>query len=129
MMSSSDPARVPRPRQHPEGLLSISVSPPGAPAVVVLVGEVDVATAPHLRSTVGELLAAGRNHIIIDLDGVTFLDAAALNTLITATSSAADAGGALHLTHHPRCMQLLAFTGETHLVNVTRSLRTSTNRP
>jgi len=101
--------------------LRISVRPGDGPDVVELAGEVDLATAPLLRSTIRRLLTDGRNHITVDLDGVTFLDSAALSVLINATSDVSQAGGTLHVKHHPRCLLLLKITGETHRVNVTGS--------
>ena len=91
--------------------------------VVVLVGELDTATAPTLRSTIDRLLITGRTHIVVDLDGVTFLDAAALDVLITATAAAALAGGRLQVSQHPRFLLLLDFTCETHRVDVLGAVR------
>ncbi len=110
-------------QEQPRIPLHISVVPADDGDVVVLVGEVDIATAPRLRSTIDQLLNAGRNRIIVDLAAVTFLDAAAIDALITATCAAALAGGKLHITHHPGFMRLLKFTCETHRVNVALSLQ------
>jgi anti-sigma B factor antagonist len=85
--------------------------------VVVLTGEIDVSTAGQLRSTIGELLDQGRHHLLVDLEGVTFVDAAGMGALIDATRHVAHIDGSLHLTYNPRLMQLLRLTGETHRVN------------
>lgn len=104
------------------GALHVQVRPQDGRDVVVLAGELDLATTPKLRSTIGELLLAGRNCVVVDLDAVTFVDAAAMAALVTATSAVALSGGTLHLTHNLRLMLLLQLTFETHRVNVAGAL-------
>lgn len=104
--------------------LRVSVRSDGDIDVVVLTGELDMATAPELTSAIDRQLVQGRNSIVLDLDAVTFFDARAIDAVITATCAAALAGGRLFVTHNPRFMHLLRLTCETHRVNMTEALRT-----
>jgi anti-sigma B factor antagonist len=52
--------------------------------VVAVSGEVDVATAPVLRDGINAVIADGARHLIVNLEGVDFMDSAALNLLIAA---------------------------------------------
>ncbi len=125
-MTTSGSGRVPRPRGpavEPYFPLQISIRPGDDCDVVALAGEIDIASAPQVRSALQRLLAEGRQEIVVDLDEVSFLDASALSALIEATEAVSELGGRLHVTPHPRLMQLLTVTGEAHRVNVTVSSR------
>lgn len=54
----------------------------GDACVVVLVGEVDMASAVELRRRLLECLSGESPLVIIELDRVTFLDSVGLNTLV-----------------------------------------------
>jgi anti-sigma B factor antagonist len=53
---------------------------PGHMLLVTVAGEVDIATVPRLRERLAALAASGRP-LIVDLDRVTFIDAAGLGVL------------------------------------------------
>jgi anti-sigma B factor antagonist len=50
--------------------------------VVVLDGEIDLATAPDLKAAVTELLPKGLNRFIVDLSGVRHMDSTGLGVLV-----------------------------------------------
>lgn len=54
---------------------------PGRP-VVELSGEIDVYTAPRLREALLGFVGAGNYRLIIDLEGVEFLDSTGLGVLV-----------------------------------------------
>jgi anti-anti-sigma regulatory factor len=60
--------------------MSLKISQPrlpsaaGGPAVVVLAGEIDVATGPQLRAHLEKLVRLRQNHLLLDLTQVSFLD-------------------------------------------------------
>lgn len=57
-------------------------------ARVVVVGEVDLQTAPVLRQTLSDAAAQGTDgDVIVDLDGVGFLDSTGLNALLGARAA------------------------------------------
>ncbi|TVL91877.1 anti-sigma B factor antagonist [Streptomyces sp. SAJ15] len=49
--------------------------------VVTTVGECDVYTAPKLREVLIELVNHGRSHLIIDMNGVDYLDSTGLGVI------------------------------------------------
>jgi anti-sigma B factor antagonist len=50
--------------------------------VVEVSGEIDVYTAPRLRETLISLVDAGNYHLIVDMEGVEFLDSTGLGVLV-----------------------------------------------
>ncbi|WP_334663949.1 STAS domain-containing protein [Streptomyces cyaneofuscatus] len=84
----------------------------GTLAVIALSGEFDVATAPAVRARALDLIAAGHQHLVADLAGVTFCDSSGLGALIGIWRCAKDANGSLTLAAIPeRLDRLLSITG------------------
>ncbi|TYB44948.1 STAS domain-containing protein [Actinomadura chibensis] len=52
-------------------------------AVVVLAGEIDVATSAGLREDLARLVASGARHLILDLGAVAFIDSSGLSVLLS----------------------------------------------
>ena len=50
--------------------------------VIAVSGEIDVYTAPKLREKLIALVEAGSYHLIVDMDGVEFLDSTGLGVLV-----------------------------------------------
>jgi anti-sigma B factor antagonist len=50
--------------------------------VVAVRGEIDLFTAPELKTALGEAIEAGKSRIVVDLGETTFLDSTALGVLI-----------------------------------------------
>jgi anti-sigma B factor antagonist len=81
-------------------------------SVVVVRGEVDLATAPQLRDAALRALAVGAGNLHLDLAGVTFMDSAGLHVLLATRRRAHLAGGHLALCGTSRCVdRLLELTG------------------
>jgi len=79
--------------------------------VVSLSGEADLATAPELRERLHALIAEGRPNLVIDLDGVGFLDSTALGVLVGTMKRARSAGGDVRLVcTQPRVAKILEIT-------------------
>jgi anti-sigma B factor antagonist len=70
----------------------------GASVVVRIGGEIDVHTAGELRTVLLALVDGGHTHIVADLAGVGFCDAAGLGALVAVNNRAREHGGALRLT-------------------------------
>lgn len=60
--------------------------------VVTVVGEVDLLTAPSLRTLLDEALVVGAGTVTLDLAGVTFMDAQGLTVLVSAARQLREAG-------------------------------------
>ena len=54
--------------------------------VVMLGGELDIASAPMLEAKVRELCAGGASAIVVDLSGLSFIDSTGLRMLLSAQS-------------------------------------------
>jgi anti-sigma B factor antagonist len=62
--------------------LSVTTTHQDGVGVVTVAGEVDVYTAARLRTALDEEIAAGRTHLVVDLDAVSFLDSTGLGVLV-----------------------------------------------
>ncbi len=78
--------------------------------VVAIGGELDVATAPALRSHLSDLIANGRTRLVLDLAQLRFLDASGLGILVSTLGRLREHGGSLRLVNvHPRIRRLLGI--------------------
>ncbi|WP_410645527.1 STAS domain-containing protein [Amycolatopsis sp. lyj-346] len=72
-----------------------------AGAVVTIEGELDVATAPHLRTAAAAVTLGEGGLLVVDLAGVTFCDSSGISALIAARNLAEAAGAGLALAAVP----------------------------
>ncbi len=88
---------------------------------VVVVGELDMLTAPRLEQLLAALLRAGYRQLDVDVSGVDFIAAAGLNALVRAGDSYQNAGGRLHLIALPplvqRLLTMFGIDADLHLVS------------
>ena len=81
-------------------------------AVVSASGEVDVASAPALRTRLDELLEAGAARMVIDLEDVDFIDSTGLGVLVGALRRARAANGDVRpVCTNPRILKVFEATG------------------
>jgi anti-sigma B factor antagonist len=91
--------------------LRIGVERGEAATLVVLHGDVDIATAPELRECLVKLIDDG-SRIVVDLEAVGFLDSAGLGILVGGLKRARTAGGELELVCTSRdVLKPLEITG------------------
>ena len=91
---------------------SVSVeSPDEDTAILAVVGDVDLFTAPEVGPRLAEALATGVRRVMVDLSGSSFVDSSGLATLIGAYGRVTDRGGRM----------ALVSTGEevAHILRVT----------
>ena len=62
--------------------LAISTAEQDGATVVIVGGEIDVYTAPLLRDALDQQIAAGRIHLVVDLDAISFMDSTGLGVLV-----------------------------------------------
>jgi anti-sigma B factor antagonist len=80
--------------------------------VVNLYGELDVATSPDFRALLIQLVNDGASRLVLDLDGVDFLDSTGLGTLISGLKRARTHGGDLRIVcTQTRIARLFEITG------------------
>jgi anti-sigma B factor antagonist len=88
-------------------------------ALATIVGDVDVHTAPTLRSGALEIIQQGHPRLVLDLAPVGFCDSAGLSAIIGIWHAAQEAGGSLCLAAVPdRLMRMLSMTGVDSLLPV-----------
>lgn len=95
------------------------------PDVIVLAisGELDVASAPMLRAHVGFALGRRPAHLILDLAGLRFCDAAGLSVFAKARNAATRGGASVALAAVPRPVtRLLKMTGMDRVLEVYSSV-------
>jgi anti-sigma B factor antagonist len=74
--------------------LTVEVRHEPGHTLVTVAGETDIAAVPGLHERLAPL-AGNRRSLIVDLHGVTFMDAAGLRVLASAASRAAQRGAAV----------------------------------
>ncbi|WP_353952625.1 STAS domain-containing protein [Knoellia sp. S7-12] len=80
--------------------------------IVTVSGEVDVYTAPQLRSALEERIAAGHTALVVDLQDVGFLDSTGLGVLVGRVKAVRKVDGWLRVVcTNERILRLFAITG------------------
>lgn len=79
--------------------------------LVPIKGEIDLASAPTLRSALVRLRQRGNRHFVLDVSGVTHIDSAGLGVLLSFYRTL-DSGGAIAIAAPPQnVLKLLQITG------------------
>ena len=100
-------------------MFSVATERAGGVGVVVLVGEVDIYTAPRFKEAMLELLDAGVGKLVVDLSAVTFIDSTALGVLIGGLRRVHDAGGVMAVVvATPAVQRVLTITGLDRVFSV-----------
>ena len=80
--------------------------------IVAVTGEIDLFTAPELKSALGEALESGHTRIVVDLTNTTFLDSTALGVLIGAVKRLRSRDGVLTIVNtDPNIAKTFEITG------------------
>lgn len=99
--------------------LGLHVTQHGDCSVIAVFGEVDVASVPRLREQLHSLVAEGKNRIVVDLDGVGFLDSTGLGVLVGALKRARAHGGSLGLVcNQPQILKVFEVTRLTRVFDL-----------
>lgn len=80
--------------------------------VVAVTGEIDLFTAPELKTVLSEAVEAGRTRIVVDLTETSFLDSTALGVLIGAVKRLRSRDGVLTIVNtDPNIAKTFEITG------------------
>ncbi len=80
--------------------------------VVELEGEVDLSTSPQFKETVYQLIDSGKRDIVVDLDGLDFMDSTGLGVLVAVLKRTSMEGGRIRLVCSKRSiMKVFSITG------------------
>jgi len=95
--------------------------------VLAVKGEIDVYTAPRLREKLVELVADGRRRIVVDLEGVDFLDSTGLGVLVGGLKRVRSHDGEMSLIcTQSRILKVFELTRLTEVFQVSSSLEEAT---
>jgi anti-sigma B factor antagonist len=84
----------------------------GEAVVVTIRGEVDLATAPELELCLQRAFGESADGVVLDLDGLTFIDSSGLRVLVALAKDARSRDASFTLTNVPRHAQrVLDLTG------------------
>ena len=100
-------------------LLQVHVTDHSGWRVVRATGQLDVATAPKFRQTLVQAQYGGETHVVVDLNGIEFMDSMGLGVVV---------GGLKRARTHQcqfvvacsneRILRLLELTGLAHVLRV-----------
>src|SRR5438270_13997926 len=81
--------------------------------VLIVRGEVDISTTPRVRAQLISLLSDGTPQLIVDLEGVRFLDSSGLGALVAGLKLARNPSGELRIVWNRQrsVPKLLVVTG------------------
>ena len=109
-------------RSIPDDVLTIRVRHKPKYVLVAVAGEIDIATVAGLRERLVALAAGGRP-LVVDLDQVSFIDAAGLGALVGAAKRAAEHGVGLHVVcARQQIRRLFRVTGLDRSIPLARTL-------
>ncbi|TAM77432.1 anti-sigma factor antagonist [bacterium] len=93
--------------------IKVNVRPSDDEAHVVdLVGEIDVYTSPTVKDAITELIDEGHYHLIINLEGVRYIDSTGLGVLIGALKRVREHAGSVSLIcTNPQVKKIFDITG------------------
>jgi len=108
--------------------LGLDVDDTRSPHTVLAVkGEIDVYTAPRLREKLVDLVSQGHRQIVVDLDGVDFLDSTGLGVLVGGLKRLRSNGGDLSLVcTQARILKVFEITGMTTVFSISASVDEAT---
>ena len=92
--------------------LSLDTRTQGEHTIVAVTGEVDVYTAPKLREALVALVDAGSYHLVVDVEGVEFLDSTGLGVLVGGLKRVRTHDGSLQIVcTNERLLKIFRITG------------------
>ena len=78
-------------------MLELEVNQQAGWQVLTVRGEVDVTTTPRVRAQLISLLSDGKSRLIVDLEGVCFMDSSGLGALVAGLKLARSRAGELRI--------------------------------
>lgn len=97
--------------------------------VVSVTGELDVYTAPQLREALAQVANDGHRQIVVDLDGLDFLDSSGVGVLVAAHEELrSDDGDLTLICTRPKVFRIFEITGLTSFFTIVNSVDEATVR-
>jgi anti-sigma B factor antagonist len=106
--------------------LALDVRKTGSFSVVDVKGEIDVYTAPKLREKLIELVSEGSYNVVVNLEGVDFLDSTGLGVLVGALKRVKAHDGTLSLVcTQEKILKIFKITGLTKVFPIHDSVESA----
>src|SRR5580704_11140076 len=106
-------------REEPMDLMLSEYSAAPGSTVIAVSGEIDVYTAPRLREAIVSLTDAGNYRLIVDMEGVEFLDSTGLGVLVGGLKRVRAHDGAIDLVcTQGRILRIFRITGLSRVFNI-----------
>ncbi|MFM9693840.1 STAS domain-containing protein [Streptomyces europaeiscabiei] len=103
--------------------LSVSVQMIGDITLIKVSGEVDVYSVGKLKSALSDCLNHGRHQLVLDIDGIEFLDSTGLGPMMGALAAARRRGGFMLLVcSTEKILKIFRLTGLWKVVPIHASL-------
>ena len=111
-----------RARARPGGFpvdIEIAHRTEGVWDILDVIGEVDLSTAPALRSRLDQVLSGGSRRLVVNLGGVAFMDSSGLSVLVAGMKGAREAGGEMAIACSSEAiLKIFAITGLDRLISI-----------
>ena len=92
--------------------LSLETRQEDGHTIIEVGGEIDVYTAPKLRDKITELVGEGHHDLVIDMEGVDFLDSTGLGVLVGGLKKVRAYDGSMELIcSQDRLLKIFRITG------------------
>ncbi len=89
---------------------------------VEIQGEIDVYTSPKVKETINELIEKGNFFLVINLEGVRYIDSTGLGVLIGALKKVKENDGAISLiSTNPQIKKIFTITGLVKIFGIYRN--------
>ena len=90
---------------------------------VVVRGDIDISTSPKLLDTLFSLVDGGHLNIVLDLDGIKYVDSSGLGSLVKAYQRIKQNNGTIRvICNNPRVYRVFSITGMTEVFHLFSSL-------
>lgn len=96
----------------------------GGCPVVELKGEIDLSTSPVFKEKLYEIIDSGKKDIIIDMEGLEFMDSTGLGVLVATLKKTSLEGGTIRLVCSKRnIVKVFTITGLDKVFSIYDNLR------
>jgi anti-sigma B factor antagonist len=93
-------------------------------SIVSAKGEIDIATAPALREQLEAAIDRRPDLVVVDLQGVSFMDSTALGVLVGALKRSREADGTMRIVvADARVLKVFEITGLTEVFSIFPTIR------
>ena len=89
--------------------LSIQTGANGSVAVMTVAGRIDSESSPELDAELTKAVS-GNTRLVLDLKGVDYMSSAGIRSVVKASQSASESGGAVKLASIPESIQSILYT-------------------